>query len=98
MGLGKMTSVQSLTWICTNKTISWLVHSLSTFDVRTNHGQIQTHKTRRRLDLGEPTTFPLIVFYVPLPEAHIQMAFYPGIPKWEFRNSHNWDSRNFAGP
>jgi hypothetical protein len=29
---------------------------------------------RRLLDLGEATTFPLIVYFVPLHEAHIQMG------------------------
>jgi hypothetical protein len=64
------------------------VHSLNTFGARTSHGQPQTHKTYYNLDLGggETTTFPLIVYYVPLHEAHIQMAFClrafcPEIPK-----------------
>jgi hypothetical protein len=34
-----------------------------------------------RPGLGEATTFPLIVYFVPLHEAHIQMAFCPGAPK-----------------
>jgi hypothetical protein len=63
-----------------------LVHSWNTFSVRTNHGQIRTHKTHHILDLGEVTTFPLIVYYVPLHEAHIQMAFFPRTPKWDSRN------------
>jgi len=46
-----------------------------------NHGQPRTHKTHHGLDLGEVTTFPLIVYYVPLHEAHIQMTFCPKIPK-----------------
>ncbi len=37
MGLGRMTSNQSLTRTCTNQTTSWLMHSLSTFDARTGH-------------------------------------------------------------
>jgi hypothetical protein len=47
---------------------------------------------------GEATTFPLIVYFVPLHEAHIQMTFCPGTPKWESRNSQSWDSRNFGAP
>jgi hypothetical protein len=35
--LGRMTSNQSLTWTCTNQTKSWLVHSWTTFGVRTSH-------------------------------------------------------------
>jgi hypothetical protein len=33
--------------------------------------------------LGEATTFPFIVYFVPLHEAHIHMAFCPRIPKVE---------------
>jgi hypothetical protein len=53
------------------------MHSWSTFGARTNHGQTRTHKTHHSLELGEATTFPLIVYFVPLHEAHIQMAFCP---------------------
>jgi len=81
-----------------NQTTSWLVHSWSTFGARTNHGQIPIHKTHHGLDLGEATTFPLIIYFVPLHEAHIQMAFCLGTPKWESRNSQSWDSRNFGAP
>jgi hypothetical protein len=63
-----------------------------------SHEQIWIHKTHHSLDLGEATTFPFIVYFVPLHEAHIQMAFCPGIPKWESRNSHNCDSRDFRDP
>jgi hypothetical protein len=62
-----------------------------------NHGQTQIHKIHHGLNLGETTTFPLVIYFVPLHEAHIQMAFCSGIPKWESWNSYNWDSRNFAG-
>ncbi len=46
----------------------------------------RTHKTQHDPDLGEATTFPLIVYYVTLHGAHIQMAFLPrdsrvGVPK-----------------
>jgi hypothetical protein len=58
MGLGRMKSGQSLTQTYRNQTISWLVHSWSTFDGRVNHGQTRTHKTHHDLDLGEATTFP----------------------------------------
>jgi len=57
------------------------MHSWHTFDARTNHGQTQTHKTHHSPDLGEATTFPLIVDSMPLHEAHIQMAFCFGTPK-----------------
>ncbi len=74
------------------------MHSLSTFGARTSHGQTRTHKTHHGSNLGEATTFPLIVYYVPFHEAHIQMAFCLGTPKWESWNSHNYDYRNFGGP
>ncbi len=66
------------------------MHSWSTFGAKTNHGQVRTHKTHHSPDLGEATTFPLIVYYVLLHEAHIQMAFCPKTPKWESRNSQSW--------
>jgi len=74
------------------------MHSWSTFGARTSHGQTQTHKTHHGLDLGEATTFPLIVYFVPFHVAHIQIAFCPKTLKWEFQNSQSWDSRNFRGP
>jgi hypothetical protein len=76
----------------------WLVHNWSTFGARTSHGQTQTHKTHHGPDLGETTTFPLIVYIVPLHEAHIQMAFCPRTPKWGSRNCQSWDSYDFGGP
>jgi hypothetical protein len=63
-----------------------------------NHEQTRTHKTHHGSDLKEAITFPLIVYSVPLHEAHIQMAFCPGTSKWESRNSQTWDSHNFGGP
>jgi hypothetical protein len=40
-----------------------------------NHGQIQTHKTHHGRDLGEATTFPLILYFVRGHGTSIQMAF-----------------------
>jgi hypothetical protein len=77
---------------------SWLVQNLSTFGVRTNHGQPRSHKTHHGPDLGEATTFPLLIYFVLLHEAHIQMAFCPGVPKWESRNSQSWDPHDFGAP
>ncbi len=56
------------------------MHCWSIFNARTNHEQIQTHKIHHGLDLGEAITFPLIVYSMPLHEAHIQMAFCSGTP------------------
>jgi hypothetical protein len=61
--------------IYTNQKTIWLVHGLNTFGATKNHGQIRTHKTYHGLDLGEATTFPFIVYSMPLHEAHIQMTF-----------------------
>jgi hypothetical protein len=46
-----------------------------------SHRQPRTHKTHHGPNLVESTTFPLIVYFVPLHEAHIQMAFCRGTPK-----------------
>jgi hypothetical protein len=73
----------------TNQTKSWLVHSWNTFGARTSHEQAWTHKTHHDSDLGEATTFPLILFSVPGHEANTQMSFCLGTPKWESRNSQN---------
>jgi hypothetical protein len=68
------------------------------FDAWTSHGQTWTHKIHHDPDLGEATTFPFIVFFVPGHGASTQMSFCPGFPKLESQNSQNWDSRNFGGP
>jgi hypothetical protein len=74
------------------------MHSWSTFGAKTNHGQTRTHKTHHGSDLGEATIFPFIVYFVPLHETHIQMAFCLGTPKWESQNSQSWDSHDFGAP
>jgi hypothetical protein len=71
--------------------------SLNVFGVRTNHEQTQIHKTHHNPDLGEATTFPLIVYFVFGHETSNQMSFCPKTPKWESRNSQSWDSCNFGG-
>jgi hypothetical protein len=74
------------------------MHSLSTFGAKTSHEQTWTHKIHHNPNLGETTNFPFIVYFVLLHEAHIQMAFCLETPKWEFRNSQNWDSCDFGAP
>jgi len=76
----------------------WLVHNWNTFGARTSHMQTWTHKTHHGPNLGEATTFRLIVYFVPLHEAHIQMAFCSGTPKWESQNCQSWDSYDFGEP
>jgi len=97
-GTRKSDKHQLVTQTCRKPNTRWLVHSWNTFGARTSHGQIRTHKTHHGPDLGEATTFPLIVHYVFLHEAHIQMTFCPKIPKWESRNSLSWDSCDFGAP
>jgi len=63
------------------------MHSWNTFGAKTSHEQTRIHKIHHGPDLGEATTFPFIVYFVPFREAHIQMAFCPRIPKWESQNS-----------
>jgi hypothetical protein len=57
------------------------MHNLSTFGAWTNHEHTQTNKTHCWPDLGEATTFPLIVFSMINHKGYIQMSFCPGIPK-----------------
>jgi hypothetical protein len=45
-----------------------------------------THLTHHGLDLGEATTFPLIVFSAPLHRGYIEVALFPETPKLESRN------------
>jgi len=42
-----------------------------------SHEQTWTHKIHHGPDLGEATTFPLIIFFMPSP----QMSFCPKTPK-----------------
>ncbi len=44
-----------------------------------NHGQTQTHKTHHSPNLGEGTTFPLIVFSMHGHGARTQMSFCLGL-------------------
>ncbi len=40
------------------------MHSWSTFGAQTRHGQTRIHNIHHSPNLGEATTFPLIVLYV----------------------------------
>jgi hypothetical protein len=53
------------------------MHSWSIFGVRTSHRQIQIHKIHHGSDLGE-------LYSKPFHDAHIQMAFVPGLPSGSF--------------
>jgi hypothetical protein len=58
------------------------MRSWSTFDAQTSHEQTLTHKIHHSLDLGEATTFPLIVIFVLGHGASTQMSFCPKTPKF----------------
>jgi hypothetical protein len=77
MGIRKSDKHQLLTQTYTNQT-SWLVRSLSAFGARTNHRQTWTQKTHHGPNLGETTTFTLIVYYLLGHETSTQMSFCPG--------------------
>jgi hypothetical protein len=87
-GLGRVTS-KSITH--TDLHIpNQLVHSCSTFNAWTNHGQTWTnhgqtwtHKTHHGPNLKEATTFPFIVLFVLSHGTNTQMSFCPGTSKLE---------------
>jgi hypothetical protein len=56
------------------------MHDKNTFGVKTSHGQTRTYKTHHGLDLGEATTFPLIVYFVLGHKTSTQMSFVLGLP------------------
>jgi hypothetical protein len=54
------------------------MHNWSTFGARMNHGQFGHTRFTTSPNLGEATTFPLIISSAPLHRGHIQIAFCPG--------------------
>jgi hypothetical protein len=60
--------------------MSWLARSLNIFGARTRHEQTWTHKIHHGPDLGEATTFPFIIFFVPGHKANIH--FVLGLSSW----------------
>jgi hypothetical protein len=56
------------------------MRSWNTFGAHTNHEHTWTHMTHHGPDLGEVTTFPLIVLFMPTYEAYTQMSFCLGPP------------------
>jgi hypothetical protein len=65
----------------TNQTISWLMHSCSTFVAWTSHGQTRTHKIHHGPYLGEATTFPFVVYSMSGHGANTQMSFCSRTPR-----------------
>jgi hypothetical protein len=74
------------------------MHNMSTFGARTNHEHTQIHKIHHSPNLGEATTFPLILLSMIGHGACTQMSFFLGLPSWEFWNSRNYDSCHFRHP
>jgi hypothetical protein len=62
------------------------MHSWNTFDAQMHHRHTQIHKTHHGLNLGEATTFPLIVLYVTNHGGCTQMLFFPKLPTLEVDN------------
>jgi len=56
------------------------MHSWSIFGARFSHGHTQPHMTHHDFDLGETTTFPLIVFSMISSRGCTQMSFFLGFP------------------
>jgi hypothetical protein len=56
------------------------MRSWSTFGAQTSHEHTWTHKIHHGLNLGEVTTFPLIVLSMPSHGAYTQMSFCLGTP------------------
>jgi hypothetical protein len=71
------------------------MHSLNTFGARTSQGQTWTHKTHHGPDLGEATTFPLIIYFVLNHRTNTQMSFchFPKIGTPATLGAHNFMCR-----
>ncbi len=72
--------------------------SWNIFGAQTNHEHTQTHKTHQCPNLGEATTFPLIVLYVISHGGCTQMSFCLRTPKLgvlKFRNSWHFEGMQF---
>jgi hypothetical protein len=77
--------VNYFTQTYTNQTTNWLMHSWSIFGAQTSHEQTWTRKIHHNPNLGEVTTFPFIIFFVPSHGASTQMSFCPrtvATPLW----------------
>ncbi len=77
-GLGQVISGQLFTRTCINQTTSWLMCSWNTFGAWTSHGHTWTSKIHHIPNLGEVTTFPLIIFSMISHKGYIQMSFCLG--------------------
>jgi hypothetical protein len=57
------------------------MHSWIIFGAWMSHEHTQTQRTHHDMNLGEITTFPLIVFFMISHEGYTQMSFCPDTPK-----------------
>jgi hypothetical protein len=85
MGTRKNDKHQLLTRTYTNQTTSWLVRSLNVFGAQTHHSPDEPRANMDSQDsprprLGEVTTFPFIVHFMPGHETNTEMTFCPGTP------------------
>jgi hypothetical protein len=74
------------------------MHNCNIFSAQTNQEQTQIHKIHHNLDLGETTTFPLIVFSMLGHRVCTQMSFFLGFPNGSPENPKVGDSYDFGGP
>ncbi len=101
MGLGRVDKLHSLTPACTQPTQSGQCIVGAPFVLSRAMGNT-THKTHHGPDLGEATTFPLIVYFVASHKAYIQMAFLSRDSQVGVPNSRQlglprlWSPHNFA--
>jgi hypothetical protein len=58
----KWQASQLFTWTYVNQTTSWLMQNWNTFNAWMSQGHTWTHKIHHNPNLGEATTFPLILF------------------------------------
>jgi hypothetical protein len=71
------------------------MHSWNTFGVRTNHGQIQIHKTHHGSDLGGSHYLPPYNLFCASPRGPHLNGILSRDSHW---NSQSWNSRNFGAP
>jgi hypothetical protein len=57
------------------------MHGSGTFGAQMSYEHTWTHKTHHDSDLGETTTFPLIIFSMISHRGYISMSFCPKTPK-----------------
>jgi len=84
-----------------NQITSCLVHSWNTFSARMSHEQVQIHNTHHGSNLGEATTFPLIIYFVVGHMTNTKCHFVPGLPSGSLEiptigSPTNLEAHNFA--